>query len=121
MKRSDEAWAARKVERGEGRACNPETEFRLGFDEGHAAIEALAPILALHKPKAHYYPAGIDDRSWETEEEAREYADTEDEVMESFEICAECGRIEADQLREYCDEWAFRESIWPCATFKATQ
>ena len=34
MKKSDEAWAARKVERGDGRACNPETEFRLGFAAG---------------------------------------------------------------------------------------
>jgi len=34
VKKSDEAWAARKVERGDGRACNPETEFRLGFAAG---------------------------------------------------------------------------------------
>jgi len=42
MKRSDEAWAARKVERGDGRACNPETEFRRGFAARDAEVSKLA-------------------------------------------------------------------------------
>ena len=101
--------------------------FRIKHDAGIAAVvaaakaEALGTLLALHKPEARYHPRDIDDRSWETIEEAREYADTYDEVMESFEICAECGRVESEQLREYADEWGYRESLWPCETVKATQ
>ena len=86
-----------------------------------AKKEALAPVLALHKPETRYYPSGIDDRSWDTEDEAREYADSEDEAMQAFTICAECGRVESEQLREYADDWGYRESIWPCPTRKATQ
>ena len=86
-----------------------------------AKADAMGTLLALHKPEARYHPRDIDDRSWDTVEEAREYADTCDEVMESFEICAECGRVESEQLREYADEWGYRESLWPCETVKATQ
>jgi len=44
VKTADEAWAARKVERGEGRACNPETEFRRGFEAALATMpHAVAP------------------------------------------------------------------------------
>jgi hypothetical protein len=98
---------------------------RDNLDAGIAAVvaaakgEALAPILALHRPEKRYHPSGIGDRSWENENEAREYADAEDEVMESFEVCRECGRIEAELWQESGDEWSYRESLWPCPTFNA--
>ena len=43
MSTADEAWKAREIERGSARSCNPETEFRLGWDEGHAAIDSADP------------------------------------------------------------------------------
>ena len=86
-----------------------------------AKTEALAPILALHKAEERFYPESIGDRSWDTLEQAREYADSDNEAIESFTICAECGRVESEQLREYADEWSFRESLWPCRTFKSIQ
>ena len=86
-----------------------------------ARTEALAPILALHKAEERFYPESIGNRSWDTLEQAREYADSDNEAIESFTICAECGRVESEQFREYADEWSFRESLWPCRTFKSIQ
>lgn len=86
-----------------------------------AKAAALAPILALHKAEKRFYPASMSERSFDTAEKAREYADGDDDPVESFEICAECGRVESDQLREYADDWGYRESLWPCRTFRAIQ
>jgi len=57
VKKSDEAWAARKVERGDGRACNPETEFRLGFEAGAAATGT--GTITIPTPHVTYGPEGI--------------------------------------------------------------
>ena len=43
MKTVDQAWQARKTERGTTRSCNPETEFCKGFEAGHEAIDTAEP------------------------------------------------------------------------------
>ena len=83
--------------------------------------ETLAPILALHKPEKRFRPVGISERSWDTVEAAREHSHGDYEGVWSFEVCAECGRVELGQLREYADEWGYCGSLWPCKTFKATR
>ena len=64
-------------------------------------LAALDAILALHKPKTRWtHP------NWTGS-------------FDTFDICAECGRIEAGQLRKSREEWSYRESLWPCPTFTA--
>ena len=99
----------------------------IDHDAGLAAVvaaaksEALAPLLALHKAEKRFRPEGINERSWDTVEAAREHSHGDYEGVWSFEVCVECGRVELEQLREYADEWGYRESLWPCKTFEATQ
>jgi hypothetical protein len=59
VKKSDEAWAARKVERGEGRACNPETEFRLGFAAGAADPFRWAQLYKIAAERASKFEAAL--------------------------------------------------------------
>ena len=86
-----------------------------------AKTEALAPILALHKAEKRFRPEGNHERSWDTLEEAREHSYGDYEGVWSFEVCAECGRVELEQLHDHADEWGYCESLWPCKTFKATR
>jgi hypothetical protein len=87
-------------------------------------LAALDAVLALHKPETRWtHPDWMG--SFDTIEEAAGY--DEDEVIgdeqksqvDSFDICAECGRIESEQLSESGEEWGYREGLWPCPTVAA--
>jgi hypothetical protein len=84
-----------------------------------AAKDEMGSLIRhLHKPEQRFYPVNVDDRSWDTADEAREWG-SDDEAIEMFEICSECGRLEAEQLKESGEDWGYRESLWPCPTIKA--
>ncbi len=74
----------------------------------------IARIAALHRVERRYQVPEVLECSFDTPEEALEYADGG--VVSFFEICAECGRIESDQVREFGSDWAYREALWPCRT-----
>lgn len=84
----------------------------------------LGRVLALHKIETRWtHPDWTG--SFDTREEASEWdydesmGDDDKSQVGSFEVCAECGRIESEQLKESGDDWSYRESLWPCATAKA--
>lgn len=89
---------------------------------GHAA-RAMWPVLSarlreLHKPEIRYQPYSGYEYSFDTAEVAVEFADDSGVTVAdivTFEICAECGRIEMadDPGRNYS------ESLWPCPTMQA--
>ena len=88
--------------------------------EQAATIEA---VKMLHVPARRYQVLGVDERSFDSAEEAATSAEEAAEWLDDdvggvtyFEVCAECGRVESGQLREYGDEWSYRESLWPCRT-----
>jgi hypothetical protein len=64
-------------------------------------LSALDAVLALHKSKTLWtHP------NWTGS-------------FDTFDICAECGRIGAGQLRKSREEWGYREGLWPCPTVAA--
>jgi len=87
--------------------------------------DALLAVLELHKVETRWtHPEWTG--SFDTREEAAEYdydeamGDVEKSHVGSFEICAECGRVESEQLSDAGDgDWSYRESLWPCRTVKA--
>jgi len=86
---------------------------------------ALDRVEALHKPEKRWtHPDWTG--SFDTREEAAEYdydeamGDDQKSQVEFFEVCAECGRVESEQLSEAGDgDWSYRESLWPCETIAA--
>ena len=95
--------------------------------EEAAKVEA---VRVLHKPEKRWQPYEGFESSFATEDEALRSLDDLDVgvvVLENitehgtpyFEICAECGRIDADQLDEFGEDWSYREGLWPCRTAKA--
>ncbi|MHC6176224.1 hypothetical protein [Glutamicibacter sp. X7] len=81
-------------------------------------------LVKLHRPVKRWQTHEADEGSFDTEADARAaYLDENDEEFEGevpyFEICAECGRIEAGQMAEIGAEvWNYREGLWPCRTAK---
>jgi hypothetical protein len=94
-------------------------------DRAHL-IAAVDAVLAKHKPEKRWtHPDWTG--SFDSREEAAEYDydeamdDDQKSQVDHFEVCAECGHIEAEQLRESGDEWSYRESLWPCRTVAAIE
>jgi hypothetical protein len=93
-------------------------------------LDALDAVQALHQPVKKWEPyegAGYTFASEAAALEALGDVDVNSVVLEGiaenglpfFEVCAECGRIESDQLSEMGEEWGYRESLWPCPTVAA--
>jgi hypothetical protein len=88
-----------------------------------AAVDA---VLAKHKPEKRWtHPDWTG--SFDSREEAAEYdydeamGDDQKSQVDHFVVCAECGYIEAEQLRDSGDEWSYKHSIWPCPTVAAIE
>lgn len=86
------------------------------FIAAQAKGEALAPILALHRPEKRWttpdYTGSFDSR-----EEAAELDESDDGPnVDYFEICQECGRIERDWAEDHAEEWTYKLAMWPCKT-----
>jgi hypothetical protein len=119
-------------------------EMHQGLDDGQAdaefiaaarnqlprILDALDAVLALHQPVKKWEPYEGAGYTFATEAAALEAlgdVDVNSVVLEGiatnglpfFEVCAECGRIESEQLSELGEEWGYQESLWPCATVAA--
>lgn len=89
-----------------------------------ATVAALEAVEELHQPEKRWtHPDWTG--SFDTREEAAEYdydecmGDTDKSRIDFFEVCAECGRVEAEQWKETGDDWKYREAMWPCPTVTA--
>lgn len=94
---------------------------RLEHTEAPAStlLATLHAVIKLHRPTTRYSPAGEGEFSWPTLEAMHEDGYDDGEYT-TFDICAECGRIEAEMAdRSGGEEWAYLESLWPCATARA--
>jgi hypothetical protein len=81
------------------------------------ATKAENAITSLHKSERRWTHPDFTG-SFATQQEAEEHSDTANVRASFFEICAECGRIESEQPKESGQEWSYRESLWPCRTYK---
>lgn len=89
---------------------------------------ALEWVEALHRPVKKWEPYEGAGYSFNTRDEALEAGGEEDLGVvaieagpQFFEVCAECSRVESEQLSETGEEWGYRESLWPCPTIKAIE
>lgn len=91
---------------------------------GHAAaIASLAAVRGLHRPITRWQAYEGQELSFVSYEDLVDaYADEGDapsrEDAYTFDICAECGRIE-QEAHQYDDEWGYENAIWPCSTITA--
>ena len=79
----------------------------------------LAAVRELHKPEKRYQPHPEHPGSFDTAQQAADYDDTDLESVTHFVICAECGRIEAEQWDDRTYEGSYLNALWPCATARA--
>lgn len=91
------------------------------FDGPYSVLaidEALRAVLALHKVETRWLPWSDATGSYVSYEEALD--EESDEEPTSFEICAECGRIEmAEEQHGLHDCPAYLNGLYPCATVRA--
>lgn len=93
-----------------------------------ALLATVHRVRALHHPVTRWHPPDCAEASWDTALDAAEWlCDGDDPTpedvarMASFDICAECGRIEtaAEQRDPGTEPIAYLNALWPCATARA--
>ncbi|MFW0772485.1 hypothetical protein ACLRGI_04885 [Paenarthrobacter nitroguajacolicus] len=103
--------------------AEPDTYDTRPLDAMTRLLAAIEAVGALHKPEKRWEPYEGAGYTFLTREQALEAAGEEDlgaVAMEAgpqfFEVCAECARVESEQLSESGEEWGYREALWPCKT-----
>jgi hypothetical protein len=76
------------------------------------ALTALQAVRDLHRRETRWQPSPDADYSYDSEEECREFMDDLADQPYTFDICAECGRVEGSNR----DDFGYDASVWPCLT-----
>jgi hypothetical protein len=88
---------------------------------------AFSAARDLHTPSERWITDELDEWSFTSKAAAMDYygltndehAASEGFELQSFSICAECGRVEAEAHGEEAGDWGYRAAMWPCPTARA--